>query len=59
MYSNSDNGRILLFIACFLYVCALGIATVQRVPVMAALSISCGGPSMPVLSALRGTIRRL
>lgn len=59
MYSSWDDGRILLFIACFLHVCAFGIATVQRVPVMAALSISCGGPSMPVLSALRGTIRRL
>lgn len=51
--------QTLLFIACFLYVCAFGIATVQRAPVMAAPSISCGAPSTPVPSALRGTIRRL
>ncbi len=53
------DGRILVFIACFLCVCAFGIATVQRAPVMAAPFISCGAPSMPVLSVLRGTIKRL
>lgn len=53
------DGRILLFIACFLCVYAFGIATVQRAPVMAAPFISCGAPSMPVLSVLRGTIKRL
>lgn len=36
----------------------IGVVSAQRALVTAAPSISCGVPSMPVLSALRETIRR-